>query len=242
MDLLPLEILAHKERFEAWSRAISVRPIPFPVAREFVTEHHYAKGMHNGPTLCAGLFDGERIIGVIAFATPCSEAVRSSVFGPDRRGRVTELHRLVILDETPTNAESWFIARALRLLRQRRADLEAIVSFADEGHGHRGTVYQASNALYYGASPGQTAYLDPTGRLRHKRQCGHNVTRSEAKELGWTPISTGRKHRYCLLLPRDRRHARQLRSDVRLERFEYPSPLGANKSTVGANLERIASC
>ena len=172
---LSLEALGSLPFFEAWSRAISVRPIPFPVARDFVIRHHYARGMHNGPTLCTGLFDGERIIGVIAFATPCSEAVRSCVFGPDRRGHVTELHRLVILDETPTNAESWFIARSLRLLRQHRADLEAIVSFADEGHGHRGTVYQASNALYYGAAPGQTAYLDPTGRLRHQAMAIGNV-------------------------------------------------------------------
>lgn len=238
---LPLEELETLPAFEAWSHTVTVRPLSFPVARDFVMRHHYARGMHNGPTLCTGLFDGERLIGVLAFATPCSEAVRSCVFGPERRGSVTELHRLVILDATPTNAESWFIARSLRLLRQRCAHLEAIVSFADEGHGHRGTVYQASNALYYGAAPGQTAYLDPTGRLRHKRQCGHNVTRSEAQALGWAPVSTGRKHRYCLLLPRDRRHARQLRSDVRLERFEYPSPLGANKSIGAANLERSAS-
>ena len=31
---------------------------------------------------------------------------------------VTELHRLVGLDDTARNSESWFIARALRLLKK----------------------------------------------------------------------------------------------------------------------------
>ncbi|WP_394794838.1 hypothetical protein [Armatimonas sp.] len=212
--------------FESWSSSVVVQPIAFLEAAGFVRQHHYARGIHNGPTLCCGLYNGPRLIGVCAFATPCSEAVRSSVFGQDRKATVTELHRLVILDETPTNAESWFIARSLAFLRQLKSHIEAVVSFADEGRGHRGVIYQASNALYYGAARGEHAYQDAEGRLRHRRQCGHNVTLTEAQDRGWTPASTGRKHRYCLLLGRDRRHSRQLLGDVRLERYDYPKPLG----------------
>lgn len=203
--------------------------LPFPAARDFVRLHHYAHGCHNGPTLCAGLVDGEHLIGVLMFATPCSEAVRASVFGPERCAAVTELHRLVCLDVTPTNTESWFIARALRMLREEREHVEAVVSFADEGHGHTGVIYQASNAHYYGVAPAQRAYLDPTGRLRHKRQCGHNVTRAEARVLGWAVVETGRKHRYCLLMGRDRRHDRALRGELRLEGYTYPKPLGVTQ-------------
>jgi hypothetical protein len=212
--------------FEANSSSVTVTPITPKAAKRFVMAHHYAKGMHNGPTLCTGLYDGPHLVGVCAFATPCSEAVRASVFGKDCVDLVTELHRLVLLDQVPTNAESWFIARSLEWLRSLKDHIHAVVSFADEGHGHRGTIYQASNALYYGAAPGYRAFLDETGRQRHKRQCGRNISIEEGIARGWTPIKTGRKHRYCLLLGRDRRHSRQLLADVRLERYEYPKLLG----------------
>lgn len=227
-----LSLFEAPDRREEHKIPYRVMPIPFPLARGFVAEHHYSKGCHNGPTLCVGLFDTHHLIGVLMFATPCSEAVRASVFGPERKGAVTELHRLVVLDITPRNTESWFIARGLWLLRQEREHVDAVVSFADETYGHTGIIYQASNAYYYGAARGQTAYLDAEGRLRHKRQCGHNVTLSEAEGRGWTPLRTGRKHRYCLLMDRGKRASRQLRGDLRLEEFEYPRPLGVTRGKV----------
>lgn len=227
-----LSLFDAPDRREEDRIAYGVVPLPFKVARDFVQEHHYAKGCHNGPTLSVGLIDGPCLIGVLMFATPCSENVRASVFGPDRRHCVTELHRLVVLDVTPRNTESWFIARSLSLLRSECPHIDAVVSFADETYGHTGIIYQASNAYYYGTSPGQRAYLDPTGRLRHKRQCGHNVTREEAAERGWETIQTGRKHRYCLLMDRGKRHARGLRGSLRLERYDYPRPLGVTRGSV----------
>ena len=48
--------------------------------KEFVKEHHYSHGIHNGP-MCYGLFDDWELVGVCAFATPSSENVCASVFG-----------------------------------------------------------------------------------------------------------------------------------------------------------------
>lgn len=189
--------------------------------KEFVKEHHYSHGIHNGP-MCYGLLRGEELVGVLAFATPGSEAVCSSVFGPERKRSVTELHRLVLLDEVPKNAESFFISRALKLLKIDRPYYKAVLSFADSTQGHMGTIYQATNALYCGTTAKATFYLDETGRLRHPRQNGINITRDMALERGWTATKREAKHRYLYLLPASKREARELRESVALEPQPYP--------------------
>lgn len=199
----------------------TVRHIGSKQGKAFVIEHHYSHGIHNGPT-CYGLFDGDELIGVLAFATPCSENVRASLWGPDHKDAVIELHRLVVLDGTPTNTESFFIARALKLLKQRRPQTWGVLSFADATEGHVGTIYQATNALYLGTSGRSTFYLDKDGRLRHPRQNGNNVTLSHAAELGWRPVKREGKHRYLFLLPDGRAHRRWLLASLKPTPLPYP--------------------
>jgi len=168
------------------------------------------------------LFDGDRLIGVCAFATPNSENVRASVFGPENKHRVTELHRLVILDETPTNTESWFIVRALKGLKEYRPQIWGVLSFADGTEGHRGTIYQATNALYMGTTGKARFWRDPDGRLRHPRQNGHNVTPDEAKAKGWVAEMREAKHRYLFLLGDGPTHRKYLRKQLADRVKPYP--------------------
>ena len=181
------------------SEGFKVKKIKSSVGKDFIRKHHYTRSCHNGP-MCYGLFREDDLIGVIAFATPISENVRASVYGPDRKNEVTELHRLIILDGTKTNAESWFIAKALKLLKKDRPNYSAVVSFADETQGHVGTVYKATNALYQGTTAKAWFFRDQENRLRHPRQSGHNVTREEAEEWGWTRERREAKHRYLFLI------------------------------------------
>lgn len=199
-----------------------VRSAPASVAKEFIKEHHYSHGVHNGP-MTYGLFSKDGVlVGCLAFATPSSEAVCSSVFGQEFKRSVTELHRLVLLDEVPHNAESFFISRALRLLRTDRPKYAAVLSFADTTQGHRGVIYQATNALYCGTTGRSTFYEDETGRLRHPRQNGVNVTLKMAKERGWNPVKREAKHRYLFLLPMSRSERKTWMSRLLLETKEYP--------------------
>lgn len=191
---------------EGWT----VKKINSTAGKMFIREHHYSRSCHNGP-MCYGLFHGDDLAGVLAFATPCSENVRASVYGPERKPEVTELHRLVILDVTKTNAESWFIARSLRLLKQDHPRYSAVVSFSDATEGHTGTIYQATNALYQGPTSKAWFYRDQEGRLRHPRQNGHNITLTDAKERGWTRERREAKRRYLFLLggPAEKRRNRK---------------------------------
>lgn len=198
----------------------AVRQINSTLGKNFIRENHYSRSCHNGP-MCWGLFEGQRLIGVLAFATPGSENVRRSVFGAGRESEVTELHRLVVLDGTPTNTESWFIAKAIKGLNSYRPQYRAVLSFADGTEGHRGTIYQASNALYCGTTGRSRFWRDAEGRLRHPRQNGHNVTPDEAEAFGWTSEMRDAKHRYLFLVgsPSQRRHDRR---DLLLTVQPYP--------------------
>lgn len=200
-----------------------VAPVPASRGKEFVKEYHYSHGIHNGP-MTYGMFraNGDELVGVLAFATPSSEAVCASVFGPEFKRSVTELHRLVLLDEVPHNAESFFISRALKLLRSDRPNYAAVLSFADTTQGHRGVIYQATNALYCGTTGRSTFYEDQTGRLRHPRQNGVNITLKAAKDRGWIPVKRDAKHRYLFLLPMSRSERKTWLSRLLLTPQEYP--------------------
>lgn len=198
-----------------------VEKISSKAGKEFIKEHHYSHGCHNGP-MCYGLFDNNTLVGVCAFATPCSENVRSSVFGVEMKHTVTELHRLVLLDAIPKNAESWFIVRALKLLKTDKPQYRAVISFADSTEGHIGTIYQATNALYCGTSGSATFYRDTDGVLRHPRQNGVNISKDKATEMGWVPEKRSGKYRYLFLLPDTKWDRKNLLRLLKLNTYPYP--------------------
>lgn len=195
----------------------TVKEIRGGVGRDFIREHHYTRTCHNGP-MCWGLFDGDSLIGVIAFATPSSEAVRSSLFGPKHKDRVTELHRLFVMDGTPKNTESWFISRGLKGLLVKRPHIRGVISFADSTEGHTGVVYPASNALFCGTTGRSRFYRDGEGRLRHPRQSGENISLEVAALRGWTPEMRESKNRYVFLVG----NKRWGKANLKLTTFNYP--------------------
>jgi hypothetical protein len=202
--------------FSLKNNSYYVALIPCKIGKEYIIKNHYSHGCHNAPSPCFGLYLKNELIGVLAFATPCSENVRSSVFGNQYKNRVIELHRLHILDCTPKNTESWFIAQCLKKLKELRPEKWAVISFADSTEGHLGTIYKATNAYRLGQTPKTRFYIDKDGRLRHPRQNGHNVTLKEAAQLGWTPTIRNGKNRYLYLLPDNKKHKKYLVSLCKL--------------------------
>ena len=179
-------------------------------AKNYIIKNHYSHGCHNAPSPCYGLFDNDKLIGVLMFATPCSENVRASVFGEEYKDWVIELHRLHILDVTPKNTESWFISRCLKLLRQDRPQTKAVISFADSTQGHSGIIYQATHFFYCGKTGKATFYLDQDGRLRHPHQNGVNITRKMALEKGWQPVTRFSKNRYIYIFRKPKTEYKKL--------------------------------
>lgn len=174
------------------SRRTSYRPAGEPIdpsrygvdliseddARSFVVEHHYS-GTYPAARDRVGLFRCEgagraKLVGVAVFSVPMQQRVIPRWLGVDPNAGV-ELGRFVLLDDVEANGETWFLARALRALRESKPEIVSVVSYADpmprQGDagpflaGHVGTIYQAMNGVYMGRSSRRRLTLDRCGRV-----------------------------------------------------------------------------
>jgi hypothetical protein len=84
-----------------------------------------------------------------------------------------------------------------------------VVTFADTGQQHLGTIYQALNFKYLGKSAEGTRYVDSTGievtsrlaniyRIRNPERFGMMTLKQIRQELGWMPVISHPKHRYAI--------------------------------------------
>ena len=118
------------------------------VGRGAVSHLVKAHYLHRWPgvvTATLALMDGSEPIGAIVFALPPRETMkRYSV------PLAWELARLFIVDGTPKNTETWFVSRAIKWVQVHRPGVALLVSYADPGVGHRGTIYRAGNWIEEG--------------------------------------------------------------------------------------------
>jgi hypothetical protein len=179
------------------SRRASYRPAGEPInpalygveaiterdAKAFVTGHHYS-GTYPAARLRVGLHrvtksGAAALVGVAVFSVPMQQQVITRWTGqaPDRG---VELGRFVLLDEEPANAETWFLARAFKVLRAALPEVRAVLSYSDPvprqtsgGEavmpGHVGTIYRAFNGRFVGRSSSRTLLLGPDGRAMSER-------------------------------------------------------------------------
>jgi hypothetical protein len=153
-------------------------------AKAFVLEHHYS-GSYPASRCRVGLYRrrsalggiGRDLVGVAIFSVPMNPRTLPKWTGQPSG---CELGRFVLLDDVPGNGETWFLARAFKLLRQAKPDLKAVVSYSDpvpratpSGRvvmpGHVGTIYQAHNGVYHGR-----------GKARTLIKCGQQVVSDRA--------------------------------------------------------------
>jgi len=178
--------------------------VPHAEAARFVARNHYARGMANTSVLSCGLFrtsDGA-LVGACTFLPTLGNSARGLSATPKR---VLSLSRLCVAPGEGTNAATLLLGAALRLLgRDPRWTL--VVTYADEGEGHTGTIYRASNWTYQGATRARVRWVDPaTDRMVSTKRAGHTRTREEMIALGYEARGPFRKHRFVYALDRGRR-------------------------------------
>lgn len=187
---------------------LEVALCPDAEARAFVEAHHYSRSWPSSRERI-GLYRSGALVGVAVFGVPASEAVlpRWTTLTSDQ---AADLSRFVLLDEVGFNAETWFLARAFKLLRKQRPAWRRIVAFSDphprhtlSGEcvmpGHVGQIYQAYTGAYQGRTLPSTQYQLPDGRIYSKR-AAQKLTRGEVgaayaarqlEEAGISPMRAG---------------------------------------------------
>lgn len=102
-----------------------------------------------------GLYVNNILMGMITYTTPNKTTVAKSFNSSASIYNTLELSRLYIKDEVSQNIKnitSKFVAWTLRQLKQEQDGNWFIISFADQGMHHTGSIYQATNFLYCGKS------------------------------------------------------------------------------------------
>jgi hypothetical protein len=135
-------------------RLYAVDVVDHETARAFISDHHYLP-RYPAAQVAVGLFGPgaagrPALSGLIVFGVPATGAVitRHTGFNDPAQGCV--LQRLLCLPCVAANGESFFTARAFRLLRLARPRIESVVSFSDPAFGHCGGVYAALSGAYRG--------------------------------------------------------------------------------------------
>jgi len=162
----------------------TVREVPLNVVAPFIEKWHYshsAKGQ--SPKHCFALMhEGDMIGGMIyGFFAMRNQWKKYSVYGVDDEFEVIELRRLVCIDETPRNTESYFIGQTIKWLK-KNTNYRIIVSYADPHHGHAGTIYKATNFYHVGmTSPGKI--IDYNGQRYHDK-CIRDINKAHLRKTG----------------------------------------------------------
>jgi hypothetical protein len=138
-------------------------------ADEMVRLHY----LHRWPgvAVCVlGLMERYSLIGCVVFALPPRETMKRYAVS-----LAWELARLFIKDDTPKNAETWFVSRAIRWVKENRPDVQCLVSYADPSAGHQGTIYRAGNWVIDGKTDQERKtprfdYEDPKTGKRYSRR------------------------------------------------------------------------
>jgi len=163
----------------------TVEEVPRKSIVKFIEKHHYSHNVNGVQSLyhyglyTEGNFGIPKMIGAMMYAHPSMPATAAK-YNPINPDKCLELRRLVCIDDTPKNTESYFIGKTFKLLKQT-TDKEVIVSFADQHHGHTGVIYKATNFDYLGETkPGRILMVD--GKEMHSRSL-NQLDRPYGREL-----------------------------------------------------------
>lgn len=208
----------HQRRVESVTLNYSVRELFDPSDWvPFMMKRHYAR-RKVGAKQAFGLFDDDVLVGCVLFSQPASYTLCTSVCGPEFKPYVIELSRLSVPRRSP-NAASYLVGRALRLLGDY-----IVVSYADAGVGHVGSVYQATNWIYTGRSSSTYHYYDPRTQSLIARTRRHIDTKAERiglTESLLTKVRQPAKHRYVTFAG-NRRFTKRARAALRYSVSDYP--------------------
>lgn len=207
-DLLSIDLFADKQlpmfleagmNCQRWNRSrTAYRPAGEPIdpshygveiidtdriAKEFVIAHHYSQS-YPAARCRVGLWRQAHnrvpeLVGVAVFSVGMQPAAMRKHARVEPSAGV-ELGRFVLLDDVPANGETWFLARAFRLLVQAKPQVKAVLSYSDPMPrrtaagdmvmpGHVGTIYQAFNGRHVGRSKASTLVLSADGQVVPRR-------------------------------------------------------------------------
>lgn len=200
------------------------RVINHQTASRIVEDYHYA-GRTPSIVIAFGLYVDDVLMGVITYGIPPQRHVLACC-GEEYIDNALELNRLFVFDECGKNTESWFLGQSFKILERDFPKYFILVSYADSGHNHTGYIYQATNWIYTGISPG-TFEKEVNGEVLHPKSIfnkygTHSIAELKKKGIDVRSIKQGDKYRYVYFLG-SKSQKKKMKSLLKWEIFpKYP--------------------
>lgn len=177
------------------AKEIVVKVIPASIATPFIRKHHYSGKVVNNSCLHFGCFLDNELHGVMSYGPSLDKSKILTLVEGTQWNEFLELNRMAFDDVLPRNAESFCIAKSIKLIKKNAPQIKWIISFADGCSCGDGTIYRASNFVLTDIKPNHNIVLLPNGEKIHKMTLESNPT-SPRKELGGKSYSeiTGGKN------------------------------------------------
>jgi hypothetical protein len=186
---------------------IEVRRVKVKEIRRAVVLGHYSGVMPDACQEAFGAFlPNGGLIAAAAYGPGGNSATFNAVIPGCNSKTARELIRVWAHPNAPKNTVSHVVGRTLKMLPK---EVCLVVTFADSGQNHKGTIYQALNFRYLGKSQQGTRYVDKGGvevtarlanvyRTRQPERFGKMKLQEIRDELGWKPVVSHSKHRYAI--------------------------------------------
>ena len=135
-----------------------------------------------------GVYYDNKLWGSISYGSPNAKILKG-YYTPETQKGWWEIKRLAISDELPPNSASRIIAVSEKFLRKIRF-VKGIVTYADSGVGHTGTIYKASGFKYLGLTAKKSDFFNEQGKP---------IQRGEVKHLKGEWRDRSQKHKFIKL-------------------------------------------
>jgi hypothetical protein len=148
-------------------------------AAKYAVEHwHYSRTVPAGKLIKVGAWESGQFIGCVIFG----RGANNQIGNPYKLEQieVCELVRIALKEHAAPVSKIASIA--IKMLKKQSPALRLIVSYADPEQNHNGSIYQAMNWIYIGASQAQREYLIE-GKITHKRTISSKFGTQGLKKL-----------------------------------------------------------
>lgn len=161
---------------------VAIRSVDEPTASAFLATFHYLGKLAGRIRL--GAFIGDDLIAVSVWGAPTrtETATRLGVTHLE----CMELRRFVIHDAYhKKNFSSWLLSRMEKLIP---SNIKVLISFADPGVDHRGTIYKAANWTLDGETEPSFFYVDTDGYVMLKKTLFNLANKMHMKEADYAAM------------------------------------------------------
>lgn len=164
------------------AKEIEVKVIPAKIANDFVRKHHYSGKVVPNSKLHFGAFLDGKLHGVMSYGASMDKSKVIGLVEGTKWNEFIELNRMAFDDYLPRNAESYCIAKSIKLIKKNAPQIKWIISFADGCQCGDGTIYRASNFVLTQIKKNTSLRINPkTGEVMQDMTAFHKGILKEYK-------------------------------------------------------------